>query len=108
MNREALAVLNLQAEVVGRNAAEVALSNDLLRRLMRELYGEKRSTGGEPLKIYADNKESYFQMENTPLYITPVRRTRTTVRRQPDYPEQRHQIQGTGFGQDQLHLDRLA
>ena len=33
---------------------------------------EKRSTGGEPLKIYADNKESYFQMENTPLYITPV------------------------------------
>ena len=72
MNREALAVLNLQAEVVGRNAAEVALSNDLLRRLMRELYGEKRSTGGEPLKIYADNKESYFQMENTPLYITPV------------------------------------
>ena len=108
MNREALAVLNLQAEVVGRNAAEVALSNDLLRRLMRELYGEKRSTGGEPLKIYADNKESYFQMENTPLYITPVRRTRTTVRRQPDYPEQRHQIQGTGFGQDQFHLDRLA
>ena len=72
MNREALAVLNLQAEVVGHNAAEVALSNDLLRRLMRELYGEKRSTGGEPLKIYADNKESYFQMENTPLYITPV------------------------------------
>ena len=70
MNREALAVLNLQAEVVGRNAAEVALSNDLLRRLTRELYGEKRSTGGEPLKIYADNKESYFQMENTPLYIT--------------------------------------
>ena len=26
----------------------------------------------EPLKIYADNKESYFQVENTPLYITPV------------------------------------
>ena len=41
MNREALAVLNLQAEVVGRNAAEVALSNDLLRRLMRESLREK-------------------------------------------------------------------
>ena len=26
----------------------------------------------EPLKIYADNKESYFQMEDTPLYIMPV------------------------------------
>ena len=35
MNREALSVLNLPQEVVGRNATEVALSNDLLRRLIR-------------------------------------------------------------------------
>lgn len=73
MNREALSVLNLREEVVGRNAAEVALSNDLLRRLIRGLYGEKTNEGNEePLKIYADDKESYFQVENTPLYITPV------------------------------------
>lgn len=73
MNREALSVLNLPEEVVGRNATEVALSNDLLRRLIRGLYGEKQQGDGqEPLKIYADNKESYFQVENTPLYITPV------------------------------------
>lgn len=75
MNREALSVLNLREEVVGRNATEVALSNDLLRRLIRGLY-DGRTEGGqeqdEPLKIYADNKESYFQVENTPLYITPV------------------------------------
>ena len=66
MNDEAFTILNLKPEeAVGRNATEVALNNDLLRRLIRELYSE-------PLKIYADNKESYFQMENIPLYVTPV------------------------------------
>lgn len=72
MNREALSVLNLPETVIGRDATEVALANDLLRRLLRELYGEKKNAGQEPLKIYADNKESYFQMEDTPLYIMPV------------------------------------
>ena len=35
MNREAFSVLNLREDAVGRDAAEVALSNDLLRRLVR-------------------------------------------------------------------------
>ena len=48
----------------------MALNNDLLRRLIRELYSDDPNK--EPLKIYADNKESYFQMENIPLYVTPV------------------------------------
>ena len=45
-------------EVIRRSAEELSLKNDLLRRLVRELVtpGEKK----EPLKIYADNKESYF------------------------------------------------
>ena len=73
MNQEALSVLNLREDAIGRNATEVALSNDLLRRLIRSLYGDrKKESDSEPLKIYADNKESYFQMENTPLYITPI------------------------------------
>lgn len=75
MNREALSVLNLTDDVVGRNATDVALSNDLLRRLVRELYGDAKPESREPLKIYADNKESYFQMENVPLYITPIGKT---------------------------------
>lgn len=75
MNREALSVLNLTDDVVGRNATDVALSNDLLRRLVRELYGDVKPESREPLKIYADNKESYFQMENVPLYITPIGKT---------------------------------
>ena len=57
-------------DVSGRTPAEVALNNDLLRRLIRGLYSSEKDD--ETLKIYADNKESYFQVENTPLYITPV------------------------------------
>ena len=68
MNREAFSVLNLREDAVGRDAAEVALSNDLLRRLVRGVNDTKKDADKEPLKIYADNKESYFQVENTPLY----------------------------------------
>lgn len=64
-------ILNLKPiDVIGKNAAEVALGNDLLRRLIRGLYSSEKDD--EPLKIYADNKESYFQMENIPLYISPI------------------------------------
>ena len=61
MNREALSVLNLTDDVVGRNATDVALSNDLLRRLVRELYGDAKPESREPLKIYADNKGGFYQ-----------------------------------------------
>ncbi len=74
MNDEAFVVLNLKPDAVGRNATEVAMHNDLLRRLIRGLSpapGEE-DTAKEPLKIYADNKESYFQVDNIPLYINPV------------------------------------
>lgn len=60
INNEALTVLNLKREaVVRRSAEELSLKNDLLRRLIRELITPGEKT--EPLKIYADNKESYFQ-----------------------------------------------
>lgn len=65
-NDEALTVLNLKREhVIGLSAAELALKNDLLRRLIRELVtpGENK----EPLKIYADNKESFFQAKYIPI-----------------------------------------
>ncbi|WP_455590563.1 ATP-binding protein [Bacteroides sp.] len=66
INNEALNVLNLKREnVIRESAEELALKNDLLRRLIRELVtpGEKK----EPLKIYADNKESYFQAFYIPI-----------------------------------------
>ncbi len=66
INNEALNVLNLKREqVINHSAEELSLKNDLLRRLIRELItpGEKK----EPLKIYADNKESYFKASYIPI-----------------------------------------
>ena len=68
VNNEALNVLNMKREnVIRKSAEELSLKNDLLRRLIRELVtpGEKN----EPLKIYADNKESYFQVKYIPINV---------------------------------------
>lgn len=68
INDKALSVLNLEhKDIILKQAEEIALHNDLLRRLIRELV-EIPSNGTienkkEPLKIYADNKESFFQVE---------------------------------------------
>ena len=79
INNEALNILNLKREdVIRKSAQEIAMRNDLLRRLICGMWEDKKKEQEAPkskresLKIYADNKESYFQMENTPLYITPV------------------------------------
>ena len=66
INNEALNVLNFKREnVIRQSAEELSLKNDLLRRLIRELVspGDKK----EPLKIYADNKESYFKAAYIPI-----------------------------------------
>jgi signal transduction histidine kinase len=57
MNAVAESLLNLkEKEVVGKYAADVALKNDLMRRLLQN--GDE-----DELKIYADKKESYFSKE---------------------------------------------
>ena len=67
INDEALNVLNLKREeVLQKPAQDISLRNDLLRRLIRELMDSQtgnKASKAEPLKIYADNKESYFQMK---------------------------------------------
>jgi len=57
MNAVAESLLNLkEKEVAGKYAADIALKNDLMRRLLQN--GDE-----DELKIYADNKESYFSKE---------------------------------------------
>lgn len=66
INNEALNILNLKREnVIRQSASELSLKNDLLRRLIRELVTPEEKK--EPLKIYADNKESYFQAQYIPI-----------------------------------------
>lgn len=75
INSEALDILNLRREdAVGKSAQETAMRNDLLRRLLVGMDGHKEQENEEkktePLKIYADNKESYFQVKYLPVRMT--------------------------------------
>ena len=69
VNNEALTVLNLKREqMIHQSADELSLKNDLLRRLIRELVHPNEKH--EPLKIYADDKESFFQAVYVPIKLT--------------------------------------
>ena len=68
INDAALNVLNLNRDTIKHaSAQEIAMRNDLLRRLLCGLTdnseAEKKKNKRTPLKIYADNKESYFQVK---------------------------------------------
>ena len=64
LNKVASQLLNLnQAEVVGMNAIELRKKNDLLNRILEESNADK------PMKIYADQKESYFQLEKREIMV---------------------------------------
>lgn len=64
LNRVAGQLLNLNVkETIGLNATEVMNKNDLLKKILQVDSLEK------PLKIYADNKESYFQLERRQVLV---------------------------------------
>ncbi len=46
-----------ESDIIGKYAPDVALKNDLMRTLLQEKNGK------EELKIFADNKESYFNRD---------------------------------------------
>jgi PAS domain S-box-containing protein len=58
VNSSSIKILGINAtELIGKYAPDVALKNDLLRALI------STEEGVAPLKIYADNRESYFTKE---------------------------------------------
>lgn len=71
-NEEASKIIGLKLEnVIGKSASALALSNDLIRSLiLKEL--ESDSQKKQPLKIFADGKESYFDKETINITITPT------------------------------------
>lgn len=71
-NEQALNVLGLKtAQVLGKDATAMAADNDLFRTLLAGMH--LPSTDREqPLKIYVDNKESYFQQEVISIDIKPT------------------------------------
>lgn len=75
-NNEALKVLGLQSEnIINKMAQDVSLSNDLMRSLTQDLLNRnKEDNKGKDklLKIFANNKESYFDKEIIAVTTTPT------------------------------------
>ncbi|MBC7384495.1 MAG: HAMP domain-containing protein [Bacteroidia bacterium] len=75
VNDEALKILGLKAEdLIDKPAQDIALTNDLMRSLLQSLINERNIEiqNNKPLKIYADNKESYFEKEIVNISIIPT------------------------------------
>jgi PAS domain S-box-containing protein len=70
INNQALKIIGMkQEEVVGKSAATLALTNDLMKSLTsKELENVKMN----PMKIFANNKESYFEKEIVNITIKPT------------------------------------
>lgn len=63
-NKVAGELMNLNGEaVIGQNAEVLMKKNDLLNRILQDKQTEKA------MKIYADNKESYFQLERREITV---------------------------------------
>ncbi len=74
-NPVACTLLGLRAsELLGQYAPDVALHNDLFRSILQA------STNGQPLKIFADGKESYFTRENVVVGVEHNKQTRAAGR----------------------------
>ncbi|MBK9636850.1 MAG: HAMP domain-containing protein [Bacteroidetes bacterium] len=72
-NDGALKILGVKTEdLTGKLAQDIAVRNDLMRSLVQELMAKENKHDKNPLKIYADNKESYFEKEIIPISIIPT------------------------------------
>lgn len=76
MNNNALKITGLKSEdVINKPVQEIAAHNDLVRTLTKDLFINDDNSiihKIEPIKIYADNKESYFEKELIPIKIIPT------------------------------------
>jgi len=74
INDEALKISGLKKEkIIGKPSQQIALRNDLMRSLLQHLATATQKQ--ETLKIYADNKESYFEKQVVPISIIPTGET---------------------------------
>ena len=69
-NDEALKITALNHdEVIGKSASELALTNDLIKSL---ILNELQTPKVQPMKIFADGKESYFEKEMINIIMKPT------------------------------------
>ncbi len=74
-NQEAIKICGIQEdEFIGKSSKELALRNDLIRSLIQDLSytDSKLNQKSSPIKIFADNKEGYFEKVILHIEITPT------------------------------------
>ena len=73
-NNEAIKILGIKHEkLIGKPAQDIAVTNDLMRSLLQEIIIKPdEGKTQKPLKIYANNKESYFDKEIVNISIVPT------------------------------------
>jgi two-component system, NtrC family, sensor histidine kinase KinB len=77
-NEEAIKISGFNnSELVGKLAKELAIKNDLIRSLIQDLMISESQNGQKlkSIKIFSENKESYFEKETLHISITPTGET---------------------------------
>lgn len=70
INDEAIKIMGLkQEEVVGKSAEKLGLTNDLMQSLLVEKSENEKA---QIMKIFADDKESYFEKEIVKITVKPT------------------------------------
>lgn len=74
VNGEAVKIIGLKKEnLIGKLIQDIALRNDLVREIIKDMVmPELRKDHSEPMKIYFDGKESYFEKEIVDINIVPT------------------------------------
>ncbi|WP_312763069.1 ATP-binding protein [Epilithonimonas sp.] len=74
VNDEALKITGLKKDYfLGKQIQDIAVTNDLVRNLIKEvIINDTENTDKEPIKIYANGKESYFMKDIIDINIVPT------------------------------------
>jgi two-component system, NtrC family, sensor histidine kinase KinB len=75
VNSEALTIIGLtKDELIGKLATDVALNNDLIRSLIKDIFVPENpgNETSKPVKIFANNKESFYEKEVILIEIKPT------------------------------------
>lgn len=74
VNEEALKITGINKEnFIGKQIQDVAITNDLVRDILKSMVDSDSPKSEEvPMKIFANEKESYFEKEIVDINITPT------------------------------------
>ncbi|OOG77631.1 ATP-binding protein [Algoriphagus sp. A40] len=72
-NHEAIKISGLtESGLIGFPATELAEKNDLIRTLIQDIHQPDSGAKPKPIKIFADNKEGYFEKETLHISLPPT------------------------------------